>query len=241
VCVDNLVLGGIDDGVGDKAGASDEICHKQLGHGRALVALAGADEAVIVELHEAEAGISGHVSAIEAAEAVYGDGLGTVLFHQLEHSQMNFGGFFDVLARGLDDFCGVAHPAVGALGGLGQVGFLVSLVELLEGDGGNLCAVLGFDFGIGISAHDEDGRAAQLFYAFETFDGVDEVVEVRGGHGDYFVALPSDPGIAGEELAGPSVEVVGDNHRLPGCGYCLGYLAPETACHVKQVAVDLAV
>jgi hypothetical protein len=157
VCVDNLVLSGIDDGVGNKAGASDEVCHKQLGHGGTLVTLAGADEAVIVKLHEAEAWVAWHVSAVEAAEAVYGDGLRIVAAHKLEHSQMNFGGFFDVLTRRLDDLFGLAHPAVGALAGLSEVDLLVGLVELLEGDGDNLCSVPRLDFRIGLSAYDEDG------------------------------------------------------------------------------------
>jgi len=50
VHINNLVLGGIDDRVGDITGSADQIAHKQHCDSRCKVAFAGPDQPVVIQL-----------------------------------------------------------------------------------------------------------------------------------------------------------------------------------------------
>ena len=137
------------------------------GQGRHLVGLAAADQPVVVELAEAQAGIGLQVAAVEPAQAVDADAAGAVLVHQVLHRHVHGAGLFDLLAAGLDDLLGRLDPAVGErLGRLG-VGRGVGGGQLLEGDGHELHAHdllggLAERVAAPAAADDEDLRLPQL-------------------------------------------------------------------------------
>ena len=78
-----------------------------------MIGLATADEAVIIKLGEAKAGVGLEVAAVEAAEAVDRDAGGLVLFHHVDHGGVHLAGFMDVVGRGFDDALGLFGPLVG--------------------------------------------------------------------------------------------------------------------------------
>ena len=62
---------------------------------RPQVALAGPDQALVEQFMEAQARIGVDVVAVEAAEAVDGDPVGSVLLEQILHAQVHRGGLLE--------------------------------------------------------------------------------------------------------------------------------------------------
>lgn len=189
VGVDDLAFGGVDDGVGDEAGsAAGEVVDEEHRGGRADVAFAGADEAFVAEFVEAEAGVGVDVAAVEAAEAVDGDGVGVVVGEDFLHAEVHGGGGFEGGAGDVEDFGGVLLPAVGDGAGLVLVGGFPCGVDFGKGDvfhwdahdgggGAGVLAADGEDFG--------GGELLDAFFGGDGFQRVGGAGEVAGGGGGF--------------------------------------------------------
>ena len=131
--VDDLPLGGVNHRVGNVAGpALREDRARQHGRGGAHVALATADERLVVQLVEAEARIGMNVPAVESAEAIDRDAAGAVLLHHRLLGQIHGGGGLQRLARHAFDLLRRLLPASATARALVLVGVLPGLVEFGE-------------------------------------------------------------------------------------------------------------
>ena len=184
VGIDDLARGRVDDRVGDVSGpAVRQGGHGHHGRGRPDVALAAPDQALVDELVEAEAGIGVDMAAVEAAQAVDGDGVRAVLLQDRFLAEVHGRrGEERVAADPVDPGRGLL-PAVGDGRGLVLVGRGPGLIDLGEGNVEDLDAHLLPDGRGDAGPAAADGQDLRVLHSLQAIPGR-QAGRLVGRHGE---------------------------------------------------------